>query len=297
MSESHPPKALTPSDYVRQGLVNQSSDACMQHLLRHTAAIVNSIRVVGVNRQTGQRGDSEVPGTGCPMKWGRHYFVLSAAHVFENANATDVRVFAYSELPATYKSRETLTLRDIVDGLPLADDSVIHRCGWEDLAVVTIDPAKFPGVDFIEPANDWIDPPPGETVHSCGFPSDHNVLFNRRTVSPRRDEVDLAVWPTTFGGPVLPFPSEDEVKFYYDGLNPDSHYLFPYDGAGVSQHPGGISGAAVWWESDEKLLIWRPNFRFAGTCTHCHKKGTRVRVVKASVVRRFLVELFGTNIP
>jgi hypothetical protein len=281
------------SDYVRQGLVNQSSDACMRHLLRHSAAIVNSVRVVGVNCQTGQRGDSEVPGTGCPMKWGRHYFVLSAAHVFENAKATDMRVFAYAELPVAYKSREALTRRDIVDGLPLSGDSVIHRCGWEDLAAVTVDPEKFPGVDFIELANDWIDPAVGENVHSCGFPSDHSVEVNRKTVSVGRDEADLAVWPTTFGGPVLPFPSADEVKFHYDDLDPNSHYVIPYDGAGVSKHPGGFSGAAVWWESDEKQLIWRPNFRFAGTCTHCHKKGTRVRVVKASVVRRFLTELFG----
>ncbi len=280
------------SDYVRRGLLDQGSDACMRHLLRHTAAIVNGIRVVGVNRQTGQRGDSEVPGSGCPMRWGSHHFVLSAAHVFENAKATDVRVITYAELPASYKSSEALRPRDIVEGLPLAGDSVIHRCGWEDLAVVTVDPEKFPGVDFIEPDNDWIDPPPGENVTSCGFPSDHSVVVNRRTVSAGRDEADLAVWPTTFGGPVLPFPSADEVKYHYDDLDPNCHYLIPYDGAGVSEHPGGISGAAVWWESDEKHPIWRPDFRFAGTCTHCHKRGTRVRVVKASVLRRFLAELF-----
>lgn len=294
MSESQPLRVVTPSStYVRQGLVNESADACMRHLLRHTAAIVNSVREVGVNRQTGKRADSEVMGTGCPMRWGRHHFVLSAAHVFENADAKDLRVLAYSDLPVRYKSREELTKRDIVDGTPLSDGSVIHRCTWEDLAVVTIDPANFAGVDFIEPDKDWIDPAVNENVHCCGFPSDHSVMVNKRDVSDSRVEIDLAVWPTAFGGPVLPFPSSDEVKFYYDGLDPTSHYLFPYDGGGVSEQPRGISGAAVWWESDEKLLVWRPNFRFAGTCTHCHKKGTRVRVVKASTVRRFLTELFG----
>jgi hypothetical protein len=283
----------TPSEYVRKGLVNQGSDACMRHLLRHSAAVVNSVRVVGVNRQTGQRGDSEVSGSGCPMRWGRHHFVLTAAHVFENAEARDLRVLTFADLPLNYKSREALTKRDIVDGTPLTDSSVIHRCDWEDLAVVTIDPGQFPGVDFTEPDMDWIDPAVGEDVNCCGFPSDHSVIVSQRTVTDGRVEADLAVWPTTFGGSVTPFPSGDEVKFYYDGLDPDRHYVIPYDGAGVSEHPGGISGAAVWWESDEKLLIWRPNFKFAGTCTHCHKQGTRVRVVKASMVRRFLVELFG----
>jgi hypothetical protein len=283
----------TPSDYVRKGLVDQGSDACMRHLLQHSAAIVNSVREVGVNRYTGQPGDSEVPGTGCPMRWGQHHFVLSAAHVFENAEARDLRVLTYSNLPQVYKGIEALTKRDIVDGTPLTSSSVIHRCKWEDLAVVTIDPERFPGVDFTEPGKDWIDPAVGENVNCCGFPSDHSVIVNQKTVSDNRVEAELAIWPTAFGGSVLPFPSADEVKFHYDDLDADRHYVIPYDGAGVSKHPGGISGATVWWESDEKLLVWRPNYRFAGTCTHSHKKGTRVRVVKASVVRRFLVELFG----
>lgn len=265
----------------------------MRHLLRHSAAIVNSIRVVGVNRYTGQRGDSEVAGSGCPMRRGRHHFVLSAAHVFENAEARDLRVLTFSSLPLQYKGREALTKRDIVDGTPLTDSSVIHRCKWEDLAVVTIDPEKFAGADFTEPDKDWIDPAVGENVNCCGFPSDHSVMVNQKTVGDSRVEVDLAVWPTTFGGPVLPFPSADEVKFHYDDLEPASHYLIPYDGAGVSKHPGGFSGAAVWWESDEKHLIWRPNFKFAGTCTHSHKDGTILRVIKASAVRRFLEEVFG----
>jgi hypothetical protein len=287
------PKVLTVSDYVKTGLKNHGSDACMRHMLQHTAAVVNSVRVVGVNRYTGERGDSEMPGTGCPMRWGKQRFVLSAAHVFENAEAKDIRVLVFADLPKEYKSREALTKRDIVDGIGLTDDSVIHRCKWEDLAVVTVDVAKFPGVDFIEPEKDWIDPPPGENVNCCGFPSDHSVIVNRRTVSPKRDEADVAVWPTIFGAPVLPFPSEDEVRFHYDHLQPDRHYLIPYDGANVSRDPHGFSGAAVWWESDEKKLVWHPNFKFAGTVTHCHRNGSVVRVVKASVVRRFLTELFG----
>lgn len=290
MSESN-----TPPDYIRNGLIDQSSDACTRHLVQHTAAIVNGVRVFGVNRYTGERGDSEVPGSGCPMIWGQHHFVLSAAHVFESAKPTDIRVFMCANLPARYKSREALTMRDIMDGLPLTEDSVIHQCTWEDLAVVTVDPEKFPDIKFIEPQRYWVDPPPGENVHCCGFPSDHSLMVNRRAVSPKRDEVDLAIWSTIFGGPVLPFPSGEEVRFHYDDLDPDRHYLIPYDGAGVSKHPGGISGAAVWWESAEKKIIWRPNFRFAGTATHCHKNGTIVRVVKASVVRRFLAELFGES--
>lgn len=267
----------------------------MRHVLQHTASIVNTIREFGTDRSTGRRADSEVSGSGTPMKWREHHFILSAAHVFEKATPKDLRVLTYAKLPATYVSRESLTMDDIVDGVALTDASVMHRCKWEDLAVVTIDATKFQGVDFVDPAKDWIDPPVGEPVHCCGFPTDHSVRVNHRVVSPKRDEVDLAVWPTVFSGPVLPFPPEDQVKFHYDDLDSNRHYLIPYDGAGVSKHPGGVSGAAVWWESDKKEIIWRPNFKFGGTATHCHKKGTIVRVVKASVVRHFLVELFGES--
>lgn len=286
---------MSESRTTRQGLIDQSSDACMRHVLRHTASIVNTVREFGTDPYTGRRADSEVPATGTPMTWRKHHFVLSAAHVFDKAGPTDLRILMHTDLPSTYKARDSLTMRDIADGLPLTDASVIHRCKWEDLAVVTIDAAQFPGVDFIEPDKAWVDPPAGEMVHCCGFPTDHSVRVNHRVVSPTRDEVDLAVWPTIFSGVVLPFPSEDEVKFHYDDLDSQRHYLIAYDGVGVSKHPGGVSGAAVWWESDKKEIIWRPNFKFAGTATHCHKKGLIVRVVKASVVRRFLVELFNES--
>src|SRR5260370_42043076 len=118
------------SDYAKQGLLNQGSDACMRHLLQHSAAIVNGVRVVGVNRLTGQRGDSEEAGSGCPMRWGRPPFVLSAAHVFENTKATDIRVTTYAELMASYKSRETLTERDVADTWPWPSTSALHRRGW-----------------------------------------------------------------------------------------------------------------------------------------------------------------------
>jgi hypothetical protein len=49
----------------------------------------------------------------------------------------------------------------------------------------------------------------------------------------------------------------------------------------------------MWWESDQKQTVWRPNFKFAGICTACYKRGSVVQVVKASVVRRFLEEVFG----
>jgi hypothetical protein len=283
----------TQSEFVRHGLRRHGSDACVRYLLRRSASFVNKIRYTGTDPQTGQKADSEEVGSGCPMKWGDRYFVLSAGHVFEGARLKDLRLLIFTSLPSEYKAREALTMHDIVDALPLPDTSVIHRCQWEDLALVTVDSKQFPDVEFTDPGAVWTDPAQGENVNCCGFPADHSVRINQRRVSADRAEVDLAVWPTAFGGQVLAFPTAEQIKFYYSDLNSDRHYLVAYDGAGVSKHPRGVSGAAVWWEPENVELVWRPNFRFAGTVTHSHRSGSVIRVVKASVVRRFLAEVFG----
>jgi hypothetical protein len=120
----------------------------MRHVLHHTAAIVSMVREFGTDPNTGRRADSEVPGTGTPVKWRGHHLVLTADHVFNKAEPQDLRVFAYASLPATCTSRESLTMNDIGDGVALTEASVIHRCKWEDLAVVTIDPTQFPASRF-----------------------------------------------------------------------------------------------------------------------------------------------------
>jgi hypothetical protein len=77
-------------------------------------------------------------------------------------------------------------------------------------------------------------------------------------------------------------------------FSPDLHYLIPFTDAAKGKHPRGYSGAAVWWESNEPQIVWRPTFKFAGICTRCYyPDGIVEQVVKASIVRRFVEEVFG----
>lgn len=272
----------------------QAQEASLNRLWMHTVGIVNSMRTVGYDPLTERPGDTEESGTGCAGRWGDHYFILTAKHVVEKAQPGDLRIFLRPTGGIECRPPADLRKQDIVDAVPMSQHgAVIHRCEWEDLAVMTTIPkAAGPNGEFLNMASEWIDPPEGEIVHCFGFPSDNGQIVEKKMVG-NKEERTVALYSTVFSGPVLPLPTEDELRFKITAFDGDRHYLVPYEDAAKGKHPRGISGAAMWWESDEKQIIWRPNFKFAGVCAVCYKRGTVVQVVKASVVRRFLEEIFG----
>ena len=275
-------------------LHRQASDACTIRISTSTVSIVNSIRTVGYDPTTNKRGDGEDAGTGCAGRWGNHYFILTAEHVIKpNAKPSDLRIFWRPAASISRIADADLKAKDIGDAVAIRDpNAVIHRCAWEDIAIIAMDPAEAgPYTEFFDVANDWIDPAEGEMVFCCGFPIDKGVLVGRRMVQSK-EERDIALRPEIFCGTVLPQPTKHELTFQITAYNADLHYLVPYAHP-VSRHPLGFSGAAMWWESDQKQIIWKPSFKFAGVCTCCYKKGAVEQVVRASVVRRFLKEVFG----
>jgi hypothetical protein len=275
-------------------LRERTKDAMLNRLWIHTVGVVNTIRTVGVDPSTGQPGDSEEPGTGLAARWGEHNFILTARHVLEGAEPNNLKFFCYPEGGMKYRGPADMRLQDTVEAVSMSEQqAVIHRCDWEDLALMTTIPkAVGKHTEFFEIANRWIDPPEGEIVHCFGFPFDKGVLVDRRRVGPK-EERGVALYASVFSADVLPLPTEDERKFKMPDFDPERHYLIPFADATVGRHPRGYSGAAVWWESDESQVVWAPNFKFAGICTCCYKKGSVEQVVKASVVRRFVEEVFG----
>ncbi len=100
---------------------------------------------------------------------------------------------------------------------------------------------------------------------------------------------NIVLCPIPFTGTVLP----DATGRYFGAFDPTRHYLTTYKPTEEDTHPGGISGAAVWIESKEKQAVWTPRLMFAGICTSCYRDGTIEQIVKASVVRQFLTDVFG----
>lgn len=279
-------------DAVSGDLQKHGSDACLAYFLAHTIGIINGVRIFGTEAGTGRRADEEQPGTGFPVKWNGHNLLLTARHVLHEAKPTDLRVATFKgELQ--FKAATELTFADIAKDSRLRGPATIHRCDWEDLAAVSVQPEEFPDLDYFDVASNSFDPPADEWINVCGFPSDHRVTVEKRLVG-RKEEVDIALYATVFSSKVLPPPSADDIKFLFDGLEPQSHFLLEYNIKHQSQHPRGFSGAAALWESDEKHLVWRPNFKFAGTVTHSHRNGSLIRVVRAPLVLRFLQETLST---
>jgi hypothetical protein len=182
----------------------------------------------------------------------------------------------------------------VEDAVPIADPNAqIYRCTWEDLAIITLSPEHAGQyTEFFDIGREWIDPPEGHVVHCCGYPRDRGAFLEKRNVGDK-EEHSIGISPYLFDGQVLPSPTEDELKFKITSFNLERHYLMPFKDAEDGRHPGGYSGAATWWENPTEGLVWTPRFKFAGICSCCYEKGSKEQVIKASVVRRFLHEVFG----
>ena len=281
---------MTPT---RKDLETQASHAGINHLLSRTVGVINQIRV-----QIAPTRDTEVAGTGSLVEWNGRRLVITAKHVIDNVKSpSDLRIAAFEDSAVVFKPPEAVTAKDAYAGVQLGPDSEIHLCGWEDVAAITIPGPAFQHCPLVDVKKDWSDPPQGEIVLGCGFPVDNRVFVGQRKIG-ERTEIAVGVMPIIFDGPVLPLPTKKDLKFSITEHSVARHYLVPYE-HNASTHPGGVSGAAVWWEPEGKMIVWRPRFHFAGVCLavymkgYSHHRGPVIQVLKASVVRRFLRETFG----
>src|SRR5271165_4477823 len=117
---------------TRAILRKKAGEAFIHRLWMHTAAIVNSIRVVGKDPKTNRPADGEEFGTGCAARWGDHHFILTAKHVLREAKPGDLRIFCCPSGGLEYRTPANLRKQDVVDAVPMAEqNAVIHRCEWE----------------------------------------------------------------------------------------------------------------------------------------------------------------------
>jgi hypothetical protein len=277
---------------VNANVLSHEGKAIGERLWSHAVGITNRALVTtGTDPQTGLPArEEETPGTGVAGRWGDQHFILSAKHVLVSATPTDLSLFVRERGDLKTQAASEVKEQDGSAPIPLTDTTaVIHRSPTEDLAVVAISPTAVSRLleffDFRDGLS--VDPAEGEIVAGVGYPVAVGLRFQHKVGPVIQGNIVLS--PIPFTGTVLP----DSTGRYFGGFDPARHYLSTYEPTESGTHPSGISGAAVWIESKEKKAVWSPRLKFAGVCTSCYQNGTVEQMVKASVVRQFLADVFG----
>jgi hypothetical protein len=262
-----------------------------ERLWSHAVGLTNRASVTtGIDPVTGLRAREEAtPGTGVAGRWNDQFFIATAKHVLVSAIPSDLSLFVRERSDLKVQHASTITERDGSAPIPLNDPTaVIHRCEYEDLAIISISPdAVSPLLEFFDFRDgEWVDPSEGEIVAGVGYPTAVGLRFQHQV--GQNIEGNIVLSPIPFTGTVLPAARGR----YFSGFDSARHYLTTYEPTEEGTHPGGISGAAVWVESREAHAVWTPRLKFAGICTSCFEDGTVEQIVRASVVKQFLADVF-----
>jgi hypothetical protein len=273
------------------GVLDLEGKAIGERLWSYAVGITNRAMVTtGTDPVTGLPArEEETPGTAVAGRWNGQHFVLTAEHVVKSATPADLSFFVRERGDLKVQHASQITERDASAPIPLNDPTaVIHRSPTEDLAVIAIAPNILgPLLEFYDFGGQWVDPVEGQIVAGVGYPVAIGVRFQQQVGSVIHGNIVLS--PTPFTGTVLP----DATGRYFNKFDLTRHYLTTYEPTESGTHPSGISGAAVWIESKEKQAVWAARLKFAGVCTDCYQGGSVEQIVRASVVRQFLTDVFG----
>lgn len=269
--------------------------AIEERLWTHTVGIINrAVERRGPDllgsRMTGiQYGD---PGTGFAGVWGKHHFLGTAKHLLEKAEVRDLWFFARNVGDLKKEPASQVRMENAFEPISLnAKSAAIHRCEWDDLAVITIaSDALGRFVEFFDIPEASADPAENDALFGMGYPMSSSLIFQKqRAANPI--ERAIVLFPTPFSGVVLP----SSRGRFFKNFDSERHFLMEYDPAREGHHPSGISGAAVWTRHEKRKDVWSVTLEFAGVCTSCYGDGKIEQVIKASAVRQFLAETFGES--
>ncbi len=240
----------------------------------------------------GKLGNEEQPGTASAIRWGQHHCILTANHVIEDAEKGDLRFFFRPNANLDLRTREELERQGYIEHHPgwSAEIYDIIRCDWEDMAIVTVNPeSQYLNAEFFDFESSWGDPAVGAWVGSAGFPTYEPVHLGTIREGAKEEHI-LGLALTVWDGPVVEKP-DSYVESYREKspFDADRHFFAQWNPVDPKMKMNGFSGGAVWTEAPTaKDTVWSGKLIFAGMCTH--QKEKLARMIKASVVKKFLEE-------
>jgi hypothetical protein len=275
-------------------LSQYSEHAFLEALHWRTIGIVNLIPITTV--QQGKSHTSETLGTGVATVWGKSRLIITAKHNLVGAGRSDIEFFPRPSTRLSFaESFEEVTAganrRDVLEGRTVLPIAAIHRADTEDLAAIELTASSelqknihfhaLPDTSSITPSN-------GTTLTCLGHPSSTAVVTGVQRV-PGNDTFSLAVILTLISGTLSSHPPDGaELPDY----TPTDHRLMTFAAAERGLHPGGFSGAGVWYpeqhQNAEEGRVWIPRPGLAGICVSYYPRKRILRLIRIERVIEFL---------
>lgn len=217
-------------------------------------------------------------GTAVAIRFNRHTVFLTANHVIEGTGDEDLGFF--------FRPPGTLRRTDWWQNQPPSGRiaaavrvKIFQRFPHPklDLAALVVCPLLDQAVNvrFFDLPDAAKLSRPLPSVAAIGFPAD-----TKQELSP----VAAAVAAAPIWGNV-----ECGKHWRPDGYRPRSHLLLRFLPASFGRHPGGFSGAGVWYhEPAPKPGLWTPNLALAGIVTHYYPGKQILLIQRVERVAEFL---------
>lgn len=259
-------------------------DAFQEAVHSHTAGIVNT-RLVPAS-QSSNRILTEHIGSGCGIRWSSHKLLLTAKHVVEGANETDLMFFLRTS--GQIKTQSFPPRASPREGWPRIQLRIarIIRCEWEDLAAIVLDSGEkdLKRVEFYQLPNKPSCPPDGTPVLFIGHPIDLATHVTSIRPRPGYEERLLGIFPMIAGGEIVRRPQGSGTLL---GFRWRQHITVPWS-PNHDVQPHGFSGTGMWFYRKSAKRLWTANPQLAGICVETYPRRKLLKIVRASVVAKFL---------
>lgn len=220
-------------------------------------------------------------GTAVAVRWNHHCIFLTADHVIRSTPVKDLRFF--------FRPSGTLVRADSKPAtkpirLEPCQPIEIFDCFQNkaaDIAALIVSPIleKQFNVRFHDLQDRPKLPTPiPSSVAAIGFPGD-----SREDLTPNMAALMAApLWGNIERG----------EGWRPDDFKPRSQLLLKFLPADQGRHPGGFSGAGIWYrEATPKPQVWSPNLGLAGICTDYYPRKEMLSILRVEKLAAFLSKI------
>src|SRR5580704_79027 len=218
-------------------------------------------------------------GTAVAVRWNNHCIFLTANHVVRSTANEELRF--YFRPQGTMKRAEWGSVPSGPLNLePPLELHVFDRfeSSSMDVAALIVSPIldKQVNVRFHDLSeNPKLPKHFKEPVAAIGYPADSKKHFspNLQAIAP------CNIWGNVHNGKAG--RPED--------FRPRTNLLLKFFPAELGVHPGGFSGAGIWYHKPTpKPEVWSPNLALAGICTHYYPRRTLLLITRVERLVTFL---------